>query len=72
MTKVCNAVASRLKPKIKDWGFFFMVDSEIDALRIAYAYRNHKYGSKVEHCRSVGQFMVTMFNEHAKAMGIDV
>lgn len=72
ITKVCNAAASRLKPEMKDWGFSFMAKTEIDALRIAYAYRNSKHGTKVEHCPAVDSFMVTVWNDKAKAMGIDV
>jgi hypothetical protein len=57
---------------MKDWGFSFMTITEIDALRIAYAYRNNPHGVKVEHCPAVDSFMVTVWNEKAKAMGIDV
>ena len=72
MTKVCNAVAGKLKPEMKDWGFSFMTITEIDALRIAYAYRNNPHGVQVEHCPAVDSFMVTVWNDKAKAMGIDV
>lgn len=72
MTARCNQVADINTPEMKDWGFSFSVDSEIDALRIAYAYRNNPHGVKVEHCPAVAQFMVRIWNDKAKAMGCDV
>ena len=72
MTKLCNATANSYTLEMKDWGFSFMVDSELDALRIAYAYRYNPHGVRVEHCPSVAQFMVTIWNDKAKEMGIDV
>lgn len=72
ITTICRQAAETRKPEMKDWGFSFMADSELDALRVAYAYRNNPSGVKVEHCPAVGQFMVTVWNERAKAMGCDV
>ena len=72
MTKACNKLAQSIRPEMKDWGFSFMAGSELDALRIAYTYRNSPHGTKVEHCPAVGKFMVTVFNETAKLSGIDV
>lgn len=72
MTTRCNQVVDLNTHEMKDWGFSFLVDSEIDALRIAYAYRNNPNGVKVEHCPNVSRFMVTVWNEKAKAMGCDV
>ena len=72
MTTICRTAAEAQKPEMKDWGFSFMADSELDALRIAYAYRNNPHGVKVEHCPAVEQFMVTVWNASAKAMGLDV
>lgn len=72
MTTICRKSAEERKPEMKDWGFSFMAETEIDALRIAYAYRNNPHGVKVEHCPNVSQFMVTVWNDKAKAMGCDV
>lgn len=71
ITTICNSAIGSQKPEMKDWGFSFMATAEIDALRIAYAYRNSPHGVKVEHCPNVEQYMVTIFNERANAMGID-
>ena len=68
MTTRCNQVAALNTPEMKDWGFSFLVDSELDALQIAYAYRNNAHGVKVDHCPAVAQFMVTVWNDKAKAM----
>ena len=72
MTRRCNEVADRNTPERKDWGFSFLVTNEIDALRIAYAYRENPYGVRVEHCPNVDRFMITIWNDRAKAMGLDV
>ena len=72
ITRICNRETEKLKPDMKDWGFSFMASSEIQALRIAYSYRNNPHGVKMEHCPAVGQFMVTVWNDKAKAMGLDV
>ena len=71
MTKICNAALAGKKPTMKDWGFSFMADTELEALRIAYAYRHNPHGVEVKHCPPVDQFMITIFNEKAKAMGIN-
>lgn len=68
---ICSNAVHNHKITEKDWGFSLMADSELDALRIAYAYRNVPHGVKVEHCPTVGQYMVTVFNDTAKASGID-
>ena len=70
MTKRCNRVVNQLKPEIKDWGFCFTVPAELDALRIAYAYRHAPNGVKVEEIRN--GYLVTVWNDGAKAMGCDV
>lgn len=72
MTKTCNlATAQAGRPDVKDWGFSLMADNELQALRVAYAYRNNPHGVKVEHCPNVGRFMVTVFNATAARCGID-
>lgn len=70
ITSQCSKVI-RGAPEMKDWGFSFMLDNELDALRVAYLYREAPHGVKAEHCPNVGKFMVTVFNETAKAAGID-
>lgn len=72
ITTICRKATAGQNPEMKDWGFSFMADTEIDALRIAYSYRNSPNGVKAEHCPAVGKFMVTVWNDKAKAMGIDV
>lgn len=48
-----------------DWGFRFFVDSEFDAYKAAYEYRNNIHGTKVEFAKGTQQWMVTVFNELA-------
>lgn len=72
MTTVCSKAAEGRKIEVKDWGFSYMADCELDALRIAYAYRNNPHGVKVEHCPSVDKYMVTIWNDKAKSIGCDV
>ncbi len=57
--------------RVSPWGFSFTTDNEIDALRITYSYRFSKHGFKIEHNEVLGTYLVTIFNEHAKSMGID-
>jgi hypothetical protein len=71
MTSICNNATERNKPIMQDWGFMFLVDSEIEALRISYAYRNNKNGVKVKHCPNVEKFSVTVFNDLGKKLGFD-
>lgn len=71
MTTDCrNAIPK--EPIKKHWGFSYMLDDELAALRVAYAYRGNPHGVKVEHCPNVSQYMVTVWNEKAKPMGLDV
>jgi len=67
--KVCLKAAESRKPEMKHWGFSFMADTELNALRIAYAYRNNKHGVRIDHCPSVNQYMVTVWNAAALEMG---
>lgn len=53
-----------------DWGFWFFVDTELDAFKAAYQYRKSPHGCKVEYAKGVGRWMVTVFNELAKETGI--
>lgn len=71
-TTNCRKVSESQKPEMKEWGFSFLLETELDALRVAYSYRNSPNGVKVEHCPNVGKYMVTVFNDKAKSMGIDV
>mgnify|MGYP007031194006 CR=1 FL=1 len=57
--------------QVLDWGFHFFVDDELSAFKAAYLYRNSPYGLKVEFAGGVQKWMVTIFNEAAKAAGID-
>lgn len=71
ITSICRAAAENSDPERKAWGISFMKDSELDALRTAYAYRNSPHGVRVEHCPAANGWMVTVWNESAKAMGCD-
>ena len=58
--------------EILDWGFRFFTDGELEAFKAAYLYRNTPHGVKVEFASGVQRWAVTVFNEKAKEMGIDV
>lgn len=55
--------------QVRDWGISMILESELDALRMAYEYRTHKHGLKIEPTGD-GQFMLTVFNAQAAGMGI--
>lgn len=57
--------------ELLDWGFHFFVDSELDAFKAAYQYRNTPHGVRVEFAQGVSKWMVTVFNETAAFAGID-
>jgi hypothetical protein len=46
-----------------DWGFCFFVDTELEAFKAAYEYRNNPHGCRVEFAGGVKMWMVTVFNE---------
>ena len=54
------------------WGFHFFTETELDAYKAAYAYRNSPHGVKVEFAGGVRRWMVTVFNARAKEIGVDV
>ena len=49
--------------EVSTWGFSFFADSELEAFKAAYAYRNSKYGVIIEFAEGCGEWMVTVFNE---------
>lgn len=53
------------------WGFAFLVDSELDAYKAAYEYRNNKHGVKIEWAGGAEKWMVIVFNAFAASCGID-
>lgn len=53
------------------WGFHFFVESELEAYKAAYVYRDNQHGVKVEFAGGAKRWMVTVFNEFAKAIGLD-
>ncbi len=57
--------------EMKDWGFSFFLDSEMEAFKAAYIYRNSPHGTIVEFAQGIGKWMVTVFNRDAISMGID-
>lgn len=57
--------------EVVDWGFHFFVDSEMDAFKAAYLYRDAGHGVKVEFAGGAQEWMVTVFNAAAAEAGID-
>lgn len=55
--------------KVRDWGTSMILESELDALRMAYHYRASKHGLKIEPTTD-GRFQLTVFNAQAAGMGI--
>ena len=55
--------------QVRDWGVSMILDSELDALRMAYEYRFNQYGLKIEPIAG-SQFMLMVFNSQAAKMGI--
>jgi len=54
-----------------DWGFHFFADTELDAFKAAYLYRNSPHGVLVEFAEGVQRWMITVFNDLAASAGID-
>lgn len=54
-----------------DWGINYYVKTEMDAYKTAYLHRDCKHGSRVRYAEGLGMWLVTVFNEGAKAAGID-
>lgn len=52
-----------------DWGIQTVVQSELDALLIAYGYKGSKHGVEIRESAD-GLFIVTVFNEFAEKAGI--
>ena len=67
VSAICNDEAEKYTPDLKDWGFSFMAESELSALRIAYAYRNNPNGVLIEH--GPNGYLVTVWNELATKLG---
>lgn len=57
--------------RVEAWGFIVPADSELDALRIAYVYRNAPNGCKIDTNEATGYWGVTVWNKSAKSMGCD-
>ena len=55
--------------QVRDWGISMILDSELDALRMAYEYRFNQHGLKIEPTTD-GRFQLTVFNSQAAGMGI--
>lgn len=53
-----------------DWGFHFFTETEIDAYKAAYLYRDSKNGVKVEYAGGTKKWMVTVFNAQAAEIGL--
>lgn len=72
MTTIGRNAASEHKAEKLAWGFRFLVETEMEALRIGYAYRNSPHGYKVSFAVGAQKYSVTIWNDKAKAMGCDV
>jgi hypothetical protein len=72
MTTTCLCELDSRKPEVKDWGFSYYANNELEALCIAYVYRNSSHGVKVERIPAPNNFMITVWNSKAKEMGCDV
>lgn len=57
--------------EMRDWGIHFYVDTELDAYKAAYQYRNVPHGTIVNYVVTADMWLVTVFNDKAKGMGID-
>ena len=57
--------------EMNDWGLSILVNNELDAYKVAYQYRNVKFGTRVEFAAGVGLWLVTVFNEFAEKAGIN-
>jgi len=57
--------------EMKEWGFSFFTNTELEAYKSAYLYRYSKHGVKIEHAKGIKKWMVTVFNETAVKSGID-
>lgn len=63
-----SATIRRSDITMKDWGFSFFVETELEAYKAAYVHRNALHGVKVEFAHGAGKWMVTVFNELAAKM----
>jgi hypothetical protein len=71
VTSICNkSLRTAGTPEQLGWGIQYRVDSEIDAFRIAYLYRNSPHGVKVDRFELVNQYAITIFSANCPA-GID-
>lgn len=55
----------------QNWGIEFFVESESDAYKAAYCYRNTPHGVRVDYAQGVNKWMVIVFNEFAAKCGMD-
>lgn len=65
------ATCIQTKSEKLDWGIQFSVETENEALRIAYAFRNSPHGVQVRFIDHHNTYFVTVFNEFATTIGID-
>lgn len=49
ITTISRNEAAKHTPETLVWGLRFLVSTEVEALRIGYAYRNNPYGYKIEY-----------------------
>jgi hypothetical protein len=53
---------SQTDVELVDWGFHFFVDSELDAYKAAYEFKENQHGVKIEFTPNRGKWMITVFN----------
>lgn len=56
---------------LRKWGIAMTVNTEADALLLAYAYRSNRHGYKIEENAAAGTFLVTIFSAKAAGMKLD-
>ena len=66
-----HEVIEQREVELNGWGFRFYVDTEMEAYKTAYQYRFNRHGTKVEYAPNVEEWVVTVFNAEAAAMGVD-
>lgn len=61
-TEQCEVIKQK-DLEFLDWGFRFFVESEIEAYKAAYQYRNSLHGCEVKYSKNLDTWYVTVFNE---------
>lgn len=57
-----HEVITQQNVELVDWGFNFLVNTESEAYKAAYLYRQSPH-VKIEYCPNLFRYMITVFNE---------